>query len=76
MHARDGYDSTGAKLQAAVQKQGKKWERVTLDHGEFDRMKEKMGRPIWEAWVKDMEKRGLPGRNVLDRALEIVKKYQ
>ena len=32
--------------------------------------------PAWEAWVKKREAKGLPGRKVLDRAVELVKKYE
>jgi len=33
-------------------------------------------KPAWDAWVKKMEAKGLPGRKVLDRTLELVKKYE
>jgi len=33
-------------------------------------------KPVWEAWVKQVEAKGLPGRKVLDRTLELVKKYK
>jgi hypothetical protein len=30
---------------------------------------------IWVDWVKKMEKKGLPGKEVLDRYLALLKKY-
>jgi TRAP-type C4-dicarboxylate transport system substrate-binding protein len=74
--ARNGFDASKEKVAAAVKKTGKPWTRVELDPGEFQRMKEKIGRPVWDQWAKDMEKKGLPGKKVLERALELVKKYQ
>lgn len=76
LHAKEAFDATDEKLKKAAEKSGKKWERVELDKGEFEMWKEKMGKPIWDRWVQDMEKKGLPGRKVLDRALELVNKYQ
>jgi len=32
-------------------------------------------KPVWDAWAKKMEKKGLPGKKVLDRTVELVKKY-
>ena len=33
-------------------------------------------KPAYEAWVKKVEAKGLPGQKVLDRTLELVKKYE
>jgi TRAP-type C4-dicarboxylate transport system substrate-binding protein len=74
--AREGFDATKPKVAAAAQKAGKKWERIELNPGELERLKSTVGKPIWEQWAKDMEKKGLPGRKVLDRALELGEKYQ
>ena len=32
-------------------------------------------RPAWETWVKNMETKGLPGREVLNEALRLVEEY-
>lgn len=31
---------------------------------------------IWDKWVEDMEAKGLPGRKVLDKLIELVEKYK
>ena len=51
-------------------------ERVVLDAGEFEKWKKLAGLPVWEEWVKRMEKKKLPGRKVLDEALRLLRKYE
>jgi len=40
------------------------------------KVKELGGRPLWDAWAEDMEKKGLPGRKVLDAFLAAIAKYE
>ena len=32
-------------------------------------------KPVNEAWIADMEKKGLPGKKVYDEAVSLVQKY-
>ena len=50
-------------------------EMITLTPAERKRWV-KTALPAWDQWVKKMEGKGLPGRKILDRALELVQKYQ
>jgi len=34
------------------------------------------GRPVWDAWVADTEKKGLPGKEALARVLDLAKKAE
>jgi hypothetical protein len=43
---------------------------VQMAPGETDRLK-KMCMPLRDEWVKQMEKRGLPGQAVLDAAVKL-----
>ncbi|MEW6664548.1 MAG: TRAP transporter substrate-binding protein [Thermodesulfobacteriota bacterium] len=36
----------------------------------------KASRPVHEAWIKEMEAKGLPGKKVYNRALELLEKYK
>ncbi|MBW1802533.1 MAG: TRAP transporter substrate-binding protein DctP [Deltaproteobacteria bacterium] len=64
------------EVYARAEKIGKKFEKVNLDAGELEKWKQKAGKPIWDEWVKRMEKKGLPGREVLDKALKLTAKYR
>ena len=59
-----------------IKKSGYKWEKVELDKGEIEKWREIAGKPIWTAWVKEMESKGLPGQKVLDQAVRIADKYK
>jgi len=32
------------------------------------------GKPVWDAWVADTEKKGLPGKEALEKVLDLAKK--
>jgi TRAP-type C4-dicarboxylate transport system substrate-binding protein len=68
----DVQDDTMAKARKA----GQKFERVSLDPGELEKWKKIAGEPIWDEWVKEMEKKGLPGQKVFDKARRLIKKYE
>lgn len=61
---------------AKARKAGKKQEKISLDPGEFEKWRKIAGEPIWNTWVKEMNKKGLPGQKVLDAAKRLVKKYE
>lgn len=47
---------------------------ITYSAEELERFREVAGKPVWDAWVADMEKQGLPGRELLDFVLVSAKK--
>jgi len=61
---------------AKAAKDGKKLEKVSLDPGELEKWKKIAGEPIWDTWVEEMNKKGLPGQKVLDTAKSLMKKYE
>lgn len=61
---------------AKIEKEGKKWERVELDPGEYERWKEIAGKPLWDKWVSEMEAKGLPGKKVLAEYQRLIEKYR
>jgi TRAP-type C4-dicarboxylate transport system substrate-binding protein len=73
----EGWGSdVGEEILAAAQKAGHKMEKVELDKGEYEKWLEIAGKPIWNSWVKDMNAKGLNGQKVLDKTLELLKKYK
>jgi TRAP-type C4-dicarboxylate transport system substrate-binding protein len=64
------------ELQNKIKREGKKWERVELDPGQYERWKEIAGRPLWDKWVAEMESKGLPGRKVLGEYQRLLEKYR
>jgi TRAP-type transport system periplasmic protein len=63
------------ELMAAVEKAGRKLEKVDLPAGEYDKWKEIAGKPVWDKWVADMKAKGRDGQKVLDATLNLLKKY-
>jgi TRAP-type C4-dicarboxylate transport system substrate-binding protein len=61
---------------ARAEKAGHKMEKVALEKGEYEKWVEIAGRPIWNNWVKDMKAKGLNGQKVLDKTIELLKKYK
>jgi hypothetical protein len=47
-------------------------EEITLDPAEVTKMKE-ITMPLRNEWVKEMEEKGLPGKEILQTALEFTK---
>jgi TRAP-type C4-dicarboxylate transport system substrate-binding protein len=64
------------EILARAEKAGRKMEKVELDKGEYEKWVEIAGKPIWNNWVKDMKAKGLNGQKVLDKTLELLKKYK
>lgn len=63
-----------AEVYAKMKKTGDKFQEVDMAPAEVEKMKEIAGKPIWEEWVKAMEKRGAPARKILDGTLKIVER--
>ncbi len=59
-----------------IKTQGSKLEIVSLDPGEFDKMKVAAGKPVWDEWVTSMKAKGLPADKVLDAVLKLTDKYK
>ena len=64
------------EVYARAEKAGKKFEKISLDKGELEKWKNVAGKPILDEWVKRMEKKGLPGREVLNKALKLADQYR
>jgi TRAP-type C4-dicarboxylate transport system substrate-binding protein len=64
------------EILASAEKAGRKMEKVALDKGEYEKWVEIAGKPIWNNWVKDMKAKGFDGQKVLDKTLELLKKYK
>ncbi len=60
------------KIKAA----GSKLDIVSLDAGEFDKMKTAAGKPLWDEWVTAMKAKNLPADKVLDTILKLTDKYK
>ena len=41
-------------------------EQVTFPKEQLDAFKEKAGKPLWDAWVAEMDAKGIPGQELLD----------
>ncbi|MBW1804635.1 MAG: hypothetical protein JRJ85_28400 [Deltaproteobacteria bacterium] len=65
-----------AECYAIMKKKGKMMEEVKLDPGEIEKWRKVVGRPVWNEWAKQMEKKGLPGQSILDEALRLREKYR
>lgn len=50
-------------------------EIIELSPEEMNRWK-KTVRPVWDAWVKKMQAKGLPGQEVLDEAVRLANEYR
>lgn len=73
-YARFGTDAVAHR--EALQEKDKKpitWYQLPAE--EVERWREIGGKPIWEEWVKEMEEKGLPGKKVLEKTIELYKKY-
>lgn len=63
-------------VETRVKAEGQKYEKVSLDPGELEKWKKIGGQPIWNEWVNEMNKKGLPGQKVLDTTMSLMEKYQ
>lgn len=73
-HYSDALDDAGLKeMDEYAAKTGHKLIDYTLTPEELARWQEVGGRPLWDAWVKRVTAKGLPGQAVLDELLRLVK---
>jgi TRAP-type C4-dicarboxylate transport system substrate-binding protein len=73
-HYSDALDDAGLKeMDEYAAKTGHKLIDYTLTPEELARWQEVGGRPLWDAWVKKVTAKGLPGQAVLDELLRLVK---
>lgn len=56
----------------SLEKNGYKFQQVDLLPGELEKMQAAAKDPLWEEWVLGMEKKKLPGREVLNKTLELL----
>lgn len=68
----DVMEQTIAKAKMA----GKPLTKVSLDPGQLAKWKKIAGEPVWNQWVKEMNKKGLPGQEVLDAEKELIENNQ
>jgi TRAP-type transport system periplasmic protein len=55
---------------------GSKFEVLSLDPGEQEKMKTLAGKPTWDEWVTSMKAKGLAADKVLDAAQKLTDKYK
>lgn len=55
-----------------LEKGGYKFQQVDLLPGELEKIQAVAKDPLWEGWVSDMEKKKLPGKDVLNKTLELL----
>jgi TRAP-type C4-dicarboxylate transport system substrate-binding protein len=73
-HYSDALDDAGLKeMDEYAAKTGHKLIDYTLTPKELARWQEVGGKPLWNAWVKRVSAKGLPGQAVLDELLRLVK---
>ena len=73
-HYSDALDDAGLKeMDEYAAKTGHRLIDYTLTPEELARWQEVGGKPLWDAWVKKVTAKGLPGQAVLDELLRLVK---
>jgi TRAP-type C4-dicarboxylate transport system substrate-binding protein len=73
-HYSDALDDAGLKeMDEYAAKTGHRLIDYTLSPDELARWQEVGGKPLWDAWVKRVTAKGLPGQAVLDELLRLVK---
>jgi TRAP-type C4-dicarboxylate transport system substrate-binding protein len=72
-HYSDALDDEGNKeIAEYAAKTGHKLINYTLTPEELARWQKVGGKPLWDAWVKRVSEKGLPGQAVLDELLRLV----
>jgi TRAP-type C4-dicarboxylate transport system substrate-binding protein len=68
------YDSVPAAVDEQIRKEGRTMIKYTLPPAETDRWVKVSAEPIWKAWVKKMEGKGVPeAQQILNTTLELLK---
>ena len=70
---REAYDEADKKAFPLFEK--RKLEVIKVTPEMRDKLIATAGRPVWDQWVADAEKQGLPGKEALELALSLAKKH-
>jgi TRAP-type C4-dicarboxylate transport system substrate-binding protein len=70
---REAYDEADKKAFPLFEK--RKLEVVKVTPEMRDKLIKTAGRPVWDQWVADTEKKGLPGKEALELVLSLAKKH-
>ncbi len=71
------FDRATDQLPAVVKENNFKMDVYTPPEEEITRWKETVGKPLWDKWVKDMEKRGYKSaKKIQETALELIEEYK
>ena len=68
---REAYDDADKKAFVLFEK--RKLEVIKVSQEMRDKLIVTAGKPVWDAWVADTEKKGLPGKEALDKVLSLAK---
>jgi len=71
-----GYDQEWEAELERLKKEGFDPVVYTPAEQQIQTIREKGAMPVWNAWVKDMEKRGIDGKEILNYVLELAEKSQ
>lgn len=67
------WDVAAANDKIATKKQGHSL--YTMPSEEVEKWRE-IVKPLWDEWAEDMESKGLPGREILEDTLKLIKEYK
>ena len=70
---RAAYDEADRKSIPLFEK--KKLEIITITPQMREELIAKAGKPVWDQWVADIERQGLPGKQALDLVLKLIKQH-
>ena len=71
---RNWYDSVPAAVEAQMKKENRTMIKYTLPPDEAEKWTKVSAEPIWKAWVKKMEGKGVPeAQQILNTAVELLK---
>jgi TRAP-type C4-dicarboxylate transport system substrate-binding protein len=71
---REAYDEADKKSLPMFEK--RKLEVIKVSQEMRDKLIATAGRPVWDNWVAETQKQGLPGKEALDLVLSLAKKHQ
>jgi TRAP-type C4-dicarboxylate transport system substrate-binding protein len=69
-----GYEALIAAYKAADEKNFAEWQKkglvaITYPEAELKKFTEQGSKPVWNAWVKEVSAKGIPGKEILDLVL-------
>ena len=62
------------ELESILNSDKRKLEVIKVNEDLRNKLIATAGRPVWDAWVAEMDKKGLPGKEALDKVLDFAKK--